>query len=333
MANNDYYRILNVSRNASEKDIKKAYKKLAKKYHPDFNQGKKDAENKFKDCSEAYQVLSDPEKKKQYDMFGKAAFEGNSGYGGRHQGTDGSRFYTRSSGPGTSGFGADLNFDEIFRGIFEGSGNGGSRAKGFNGGNPFGGSAFRFGGGMNPEPVRDVETDLTIGFDEAMRGGVHRFSLKRNNGATEQFENLSVKIPPGVNEGGRLRIPGKGEAGPEGRNGDLYVRIHVRPHKYFRREGNHLHLDLPLTISEAALGARVEVPTHSGTAVLKIKEGTQNGAVLRMKKKGVPNPKGGKQGDMYVHIQVKVPGSLDAETRKLMEALRELEVDPRANKF
>jgi molecular chaperone DnaJ len=146
-------------------------------------------------------------------------------------------------------------------------------------------------------------------------------------------ETLNVKIPPGVDNGGRLRIPGKGEVGADGRAGDLYLRIHVTPHRYFRREGKDLHLDLPVTVSEAVLGAKVEVPTLDGKATLKIPAGTQNGAKLRMKGKGVPDPKGGARGDMYVHAQIVVPEAQDPKLKKIFEELKVTEVDPRAGMF
>jgi DnaJ-class molecular chaperone len=147
------------------------------------------------------------------------------------------------------------------------------------------------------------------------------------------METISVKIPPGVNNGGRLRVPGKGETGPDGRAGDLHLRIHVAPHRYFRREGRNLHLDLPVTVSEATLGAKVEVPTLDGKATLTIPAGTQSGSKLRMKGKGVPDPNGGGHGDMYVHTQIVVPREPDPKTRKIYEELKSVEIDPRAGNF
>ncbi len=186
-----------------------------------------------------------------------------------------------------------------------------------------------------PEPVQHMEADITISFDDAIRGGKHRISLQHNSGTGRSVgtETLTVNIPPGVRDGGRLRIPGKGGRRAAGRNGDLMLRIHVKPHRFFKREGNHLHLDLPVTVSEAVLGTRVDVPTLDGRATLKIPPVTQSGAVLRMKGKGVPDPKGGVRGDMLVHIQVTVPENPDPKAKKLFEDLKHFEADPRKDRF
>jgi molecular chaperone DnaJ len=392
MKNTDYYKVLGVSKSATQAEIKKAYKRLAKQYHPDRNQGDTAAENRFKEISEAYQSLSDPEKRKQYDMFGAAGFQGDPGFWGQAQNAGGNGRSTWSSGSGSQGF--DLK--DLFGQIFGGGGRARARADGFAGGNPFeaGTGAHDFGFDVGPQPGRDVEADVTIRFEDAINGGTHRISLQRNgscstcggtgknragqssvcatcagkgrkqvaNGGTDftvvcnacsgqgriytepcsgcggagrsaGMESLAVKIPPGVNNGGRLRIPGKGEAGPDGRTGDLFLRIHVTPHKYFRREGKNLHVDLPVNISEAALGDKVEVPTLDGKATLTIPAGTQSGTKLRMKGKGVPDPKGGTPGDMYVHTQIVVPKTPDAKARKIFEELKGIEIDPRAGKF
>jgi len=394
MKTNDYYKVLGVSKSATQADIKKAYKRLAKQYHPDRNQGDKAAENRFKEISEAYQSLSDPEKRKQYDLFGGAGFQGDPGFWGRGRNTGTNGAYTWSSGSGGQGF--DLK--DLFGQIFGNGGRGRTRADEFVGGNPFhsgtGSYDFDFGFDVGPEPGRDVETDVTIRFEDAINGGTHRISLQRNgscsactgtgtnrtgpssvcasctgkgrkrvgNGGTDftvvcnacggqgrvytepctacggtgrsaGMESLAVKIPPGVDNGGRLRIPGKGKVGPDGRAGDLFLRIHVTPHRHYRREGKTLHLDLPVTVSEAALGAKVEVPTLNGKATLSIPAGTQGGAKLRMKGKGVPDPKGGVPGDMYVHTQIVVPKKTDAKARKIFEELKGIEIDPRAGKY
>jgi molecular chaperone DnaJ len=155
----------------------------------------------------------------------------------------------------------------------------------------------------------------------------------QGSGRASGQETITVKIPAGVNDGGRMRVPGKGEAGPDGSRGDLFLRVHVTPHRFFRRELSDLHLDMPVTISEAALGARVEVPTMEGVATLKIPPGTQTGAVLRLKGKGVASPKSGRKGDLMVHLKVVVPERPDEQTRRLLEQLKEIETDPRAGKF
>jgi molecular chaperone DnaJ len=394
MEKKDYYGILGVSKTATQDEIKKAYKRLAKKYHPDRNAGDESAENRFKEISEAYHLLSDPEKRKQYDMFGRTGFQGDPGFwGGTGQG-GGNRYTSWSPGPGSEGF----DFRDLFSQIFGKGGRRQPRTEGFAGGNPFAGSGdpydFAFDFDTGPQTGRDVEAHVTIRFEDAIEGGTHRITLQRQGhcsdcggtgskrdgrwtacsacdgtgrkkvsnagtdftvicntcsgqgrlhtepcttcrgtGRSTGPETLSVKIPPGVDNGGRLRIPGKGEVGPDGRAGDLYLRIHVTPHRYFRREGKDLHLDLPVTVSEAVLGTRVEVPTLDGRATLKIPAGSQNGARLRMKGKGIQDPKGGARGDMYVHVQLVVPEAQDLKARKIFEALKETESNPRAGMF
>jgi molecular chaperone DnaJ len=394
MANTDYYSVLGVPKNATQAEIKKAYKRLAREHHPDRNAGDKTAENRFKEISEAHQVLSDPDKRKQYDMFGRAGPQGDPGFWGRTRNPGRAGHYTWSSSSG----GKDFDFKDLFSQIFGRAGRQRQHTDGFASGNPFdvasGPYDFGFGYDIGPEPGRNFTADVTIPFDDAMKGGTHRISMHRNrpcsacggtranrvgksaectvcagkgrkevanlgtdftvvcnacngegriytercptctgSGLSDGMETLSVKIPPGVDDGGRLRIPGKGEVGPDGRAGDLYLRVHVTPHRYFRREGKDLHLDLPVTISEAALGATVEVPTLDGKATLKIPVGTQTGAKLRMKGKGAPDPKTGVRGDMYVHTQIVVPKETDPRARKIFEELKGLEKDPRAGKF
>lgn len=389
----DHYKTLGVSKNATQDEIKKAYKRLAKQYHPDRNAGDKKAENRFKEISEAYQVLSNPEKRKPYDAFGRTGFQGDPGFWGRTQNRGASGHYTWSSNSG-----GDFNFKDLFSEIFGGAGSKRQGADAFSRGSPFEAGAgsydFPFGYDIGPEPGRDVEAEMTISFDEAMRGGTHRLSLQRDghcpacsgtgtnragkwsackacagkgrkqaanagtnftvvcnacngegrfysepcptcggSGRGAGTNTINVKIPPGVDNGGRLRIPGKGEVGADGRTGDLYLRIHVSPHRYFRREGNDIHLDLPVTVSEAALGATVDVPTLDGKTVLKIPSGTQSGAKLRMKGKGAPHPKGGARGDMYVHVQIVVPKTTNPKARRILEELKGLETDPREGRF
>lgn len=399
MSKNDYYQVLGVERGAGADEIKRAYKKLAKKHHPDCNPGDKCAEDKFKEISEAYHVLSDPEKRREYDMFGQV------GGNGRPSGQPGWSPGPGSWGPGAgyawgSSGGPDINLEDIF-----GGGGGGGAGIGdlfselFGGAGRRGGRRVDFGGfgaDHDPSPAsgRDIEADLTISFDDAIKGGTHRFTLRRDgacptcggsgrsrtgksrpcaacdgqgkrqaanaganftvvcsacqgsgkvftdpcascggSGRSAGSETISVKIPAGVKDGGRLRIPGKGEPGPSGRAGDLYLRVHVTPHPYFRREGDDLHLELPVTLAEAALGAAVEVPTLEGSATLKIPAGTQSGSLLRMKGKGAPSPTGGRKGDLYVHLKVAVPRDPDPKTRDLLEQLKQLEPDPRKGKF
>jgi len=396
MNKRDYYAVLGLSRTASPQEIKKAYKALAKKHHPDRNAGNAKAEERFKEVSEAYQVLSDETKRKEYDLFGHAGRAENGGFQGWARGAAQNRSRTGSAGPQANGFaygdmgGNPGDIGDIFSRIFGGAAHGERAPRaGFQDGGPFG-----FGAGPEPDAGIDVEADIHLDFEEAIRGGKQRLTLQRGGacaaclgsgknrggkaetcpacngtggrqvgnggtrfsvvcricggegrtytepcpaclgtGRTEDVETLTVNIPPGVDDGGRLRIPGKGEKGLSGRAGDLLLRIHVRPHRTFRRQGSDLHVDLPVTVSEAALGATVEVPTLEGQARLKIPPATQNGSVLRMKGKGIASPKGNGNGDMLVHVNVAIPKHLDGRARTLFEELQQLESDPRQGAF
>jgi len=401
MAKKDFYEVLDVSKSATQDEIKKAYKKLARKYHPDRNPDDKEAEARFKEISEAYQTLGKAEKREEYDSYGQGSpFSAPGGAGGWQDFPGGGRAYTWTGGSG--GGGATINFEDLFGGspggggggvgdifgdLFGGSGRGRSRRA------DFGGGMGDFGASRRPQKGHNLEAQITISFDQAIKGGTHKLSFRRQgacpecsgtgrnprgqprqcaacNGsgshkvanagnmnvacsacggsgqvATEPChvcdgegmsigtETLSVKIPAGVADGGKLRLPGKGEPGPNGTPGDLLIKINVAPHPYFRREGKHLHLDLPVTVSEAALGAKVDVPILDGKAKLTIPAGTQSGATLRMKGKGAPSPKGGGHGDLYVHVQVAVPEKPTGEEKKLLEELKKHEEDPRAGKF
>ena len=357
----DYYEILGVSKTASEAELKKAYRKLAIKYHPDKNQGDKEAEEKFKELSEAYEVLSDPQKRQQYDQFGHAAFTG--------------------AGRGATGGGFHDPFD-IFSQVFSGGGGGGSIFE----------ELFGMGGGRSrsssgPADGADLRYDMEITFEDAVYGTdkkirVHRmdtckecsgtgcakgssketcqhchgqgqvamsqgfFSVRQTcpvcrgegqiiknpckkcggQGRVQAEKNLTIHIPPGVDTGSRLRVAGEGEGGLRGGHpGDLYVIIHVRPHEVFHRDGQDVLCELPIDFPTAALGGVVKVPTVTGEAKMKIPAGTQNGTILRLKGKGIPSLRGGGRGDQHVKIFIEVPKNLNKEQKELLMKYKEIQ--------
>ncbi len=380
--NKDYYDLLGVDRKATPKEIRGAFRKLARKYHPDLNPGDKAAEEKFKELQEAYDVLSDTKKRGIYDTHG---------------------FYSDNMpppgyGPGPdSGGSSDVNFD------FGGFDFGGTAGPG---GGQSSGSSFRdlfgqfFGGRSGAameqehEPGGDLEYQLEIDFWDAVRGAVKKLQITRmdscdtchgtgaigtpqtcptcngtgsvqqtagkmrfnvpcnrcggtgklrtpcrtcgGEGRVRRTETIDVRIPVGVANGGRVRVPGKGNAGTTGApSGDLYLRVVVRPHEFFERRGNDLYTKVPVTVPEASLGAKVEVPTIDGRSLVRIPPGTNSGRTLRLKEKGVPHArKDGARGDQYVEIQVIVPEPTDERVRKLMKELEEVApADPRKDLF
>lgn len=299
----DYYSVLQVPRTATADEIKKSYKKLARKYHPDLNQGDKAAEEKFKQISEAYSILGDDEKRKKYDRFGTAdvpdwatAGAGAGAGGGQPDWAEILRnVERRQSGAGaeTGGFGFEDLFGELF---------GGMR----------GGRAGRARGA----PGADVEVEVEIAFSVAILGG----SIPVSVAFEQRKEQISMKVPPGLKDGVRVRIPGKGMSGRGGGPaGDLYVKAKVLPHPLLQREGDDLHIHVPVTYSEAALGAAIDVPTLRGKKRLRIPAGTQGGQKIRVAGEGVQSKDA--HGDLYVHIQIAVPKSLDAESQKLVKDL------------
>ena len=348
----DYYQTLEVAKTASADEIKKAYRKLAIKYHPDKNPGNKEAEERFKEISQAYEVLSDPEKRRQYDQFGHEA-------------------YTQRGGAGAGGF-DQQRAQDIFSQFFGG------------GGFPF---EDLFGGGQRrPESSgisgEDLRYDLEIDFEDAMYGvektlkiprlaecqschgsgcepGTGRktcprcggsgtqvisqgfFSMRqpcpacqgtgqiiekpchacRGQGRVREENSFPINIPPGVDTGSKLRVSGKGNAGARGgRTGDLYVFIHVRPSGVFERDGDDLLCEVPIPYATAVAGGTVEVPTISGKATLKVPAGTQSGAILRMKGKGAPSLRGGGRGNLHLRLIVESPVQLTSDQLKLLDA-------------
>lgn len=352
----DYYEILNVSKDASLDEIKAAYRKLAKKYHPDLNPNDKEAEQKFKEINEAYEVLSDPEKRRRYDMFGEAGVNGQGGY---------SQDFT--------GFG-DI-FDDIFDMFTGGFGRATHRARDY-----------------GPVKGADLRYDLTLEFEEAVFGAEKEIQIRRSescstcngtgvkpgssketcskcNGSGEiryaqrtpfgQFvrvatcdmcggtgeiikekcvscngtgkvlknKRIKVKIPAGVDTGSIISVKGEGEAGDRGGPpGDLYVYINVKPHKIFKRKGNDIFLTVPISFTEACLGAEIEVPTLEGIEKFDLPAGTQTGEEFKLKNKGVPNVRGFGRGDLYFKVKIQVPKKLTDRQKELL-----LELDKEFN--
>jgi molecular chaperone DnaJ len=373
----DYYDLLGVSKKATAKDIRTAFRKLARKYHPDLNPGDKSAEEKFKQLQEAYDVLSDTKKRQMYDQYG---------------------FYSDNIPPGGSGGGHEpdaegVNFD--FGGFDFG---GGSGAQGSGGSfRDLFSQFFRGGRGVSAEPEHepggDLEYQIEIDFWDAVRGAVKKLTITRldtcdtchgtgaigsaqtcptchgsgtiqqsagkmkfnvpctrcggtgkirnvcptcgGEGRLRRTETIDVRIPAGVASGSRVRVPGKGNAGTMGAPaGDLYLRVDVKPHPFFERRGDDLYTKVPVTVTEATLGAKVEVPTIDGRSLVRIPPGTNSGKTLRLKEKGVPSARNGTRGDQYVEIQVVVPQPTDERVRNLMKELETVAPeDPRKDLF
>lgn len=353
MSRRDYYEVLGVDKNTSQEEMKKAYRKLAKKYHPDMNKGNKEAETKFKEINEAYEVLSDPNKRKQYDMFGHAANGQQGGYGG------------------FGDFGNFGDFGDIFDTFFGGG---------------FGGSGRRHG----PVKGNDIRVDLSLEFNEAAFGvnrevkvnrkekcdkcggsgakpgttsktcpkcgGTGQVKYRQNTafgrfetirtcdecqgkgtiidepcsvcggtGKVNKTRKITIKVPAGVDTGSIISLTGEGEPGERGGpSGDLYVYIRVKPHKIFRREGDDIYCEIPISFIQAALGDDLIVPTLDEKVKHKIPEGTQSDTVFRLKGKGVPRLNGRGRGDQYVKIYVEVPRKLTDEQKELLKEFAEI---------
>ena len=365
MSKRDYYEVLGVSKTATQDELKKAYRKLARKYHPDLNKDNEEAAEKFKECNEAYSVLSDDQKRAQYDQFGHAAFE-NGGMGG------GGGFGGAGGFGGFGGSGMEDIFDMFFGGQ---GGRGGNRAK------------------SGPQRGTDLRFDLEISFEEAAFGlekeinlyrdetcdhchgegaepgskvescpecnctGYVRFTQNtmfgqmvnerpcsrckgegkiisepckecRGKGTVKRNKKLKVKIPAGVDNGSRLRVSGEGEAGAKGGpSGDLYVYLYVKPHKFFERDGTTVLCEVPINIVQATLGADIKVPTLDGQVTMKVPEGTQPGKVLRLKGKGIPSLRGGSRGDQLVRIKVVVPTKLSDKQKDALRKFADISKD------
>ncbi|HVR44214.1 MAG TPA: DnaJ C-terminal domain-containing protein [Thermoanaerobaculia bacterium] len=343
MADRSYYDILGVEKDAGEGEIKKAYRKLARKYHPDVNPGDKEAEAKFKEASEAYAVLSDKEKRAQYDRLGREAFSFGAG---------GDPF-----GPGGPFAGFHFDFEDL------GAQTGRARSRRPRSGefrdifsDLFGGSAAGGAGFQSaPRGGADLQAESTIDFRDAVRGTTLELALGRqtecptcgglghtgNNickscggtGVVTRTEKVRVRIPEGVRDGQRIRIPGKGSAGlTGGPPGDLFVVIHVRPHPFFRQERADIHIELPITMGEAIRGAEIDVPTIHGTVRAKIPAGTQGGQTFRLTGKGVKRGKGGGYGDHYYKVRIAVPKKVPDSVLPAIDQIEQAyETHPRAD--
>lgn len=307
--NEDFYAVLGVPRNAEADVIKKAYRKLAKDLHPDKNPGNAQAETRFKAVNRAFDALNDPKKRALYDEFGED---------GLREGFDPDKMrayknWQRSGGVPGNGH---VNVEDLFGGDAYGQ---------------YGGSGFDFGElfgrprRRGPVPGRDYQSDVTIDFGQAVRGAQVDLRLPGNP------TPVTVRIPAGAEEGSRVRISGHGGPSPNGGpNGDLLLIIHVQPHPHFKREGNDLHLEVPITIAEAYRGAKVKIPTFEGNVTLKVPERTQSGTVMRLRGKGVAM-RGREPGDLYVRFMVQVPTDASPEVQALVDKLAEHQgVDPRS---
>ncbi len=349
----DFYEVLSVSRDASDQELKTAYRKLAMQYHPDRNPGNAEAEEKFKECSEAYQVLSDPEKRAAYDRYGHAAFNGSSSGAG--------------AGPFGGGFGGAQDLGDIFGDLF--------------------GEMFNMGGARGKasrvQRGRDLRYDLTLEFEEAVFGVEKEIKIRRSETCTDckgtgaakgrqpitctqcnghgqqRFQqgffsvartcsvcggtgtmivdpcttcrgetrvqsehNIRVKVPAGVEQETRIRYQGEGEAGKfAGPAGDLYVVLNIKPHQFFERDGDDLHCVMPISFPQAALGTELEIQTLEGPETIKVPEGTQSGKEFRLRGKGVPHLNERGKGDLIVEIRVQTPSKLSKQQKELLRQL------------
>lgn len=313
----DLYEILGVKKDASEAEVRKAFLKLAKKNHPDVNPGNKEAEQRFKEANLAYEVLKDPKKKDKYDQMraaGANPFAG--GGGGQWRPSGGGQYGAQDLG--------DLGLGDLFQEIFGGGFAGGGFSGGGFGGDPRTGRRSR---GAFRQRGADREAGVTINFLEAAKGGERALELSDGR-------RLTVKIPEGVDTGSKIKLSGQGDPGAGGGpSGDLIIALEVQPHPYFAREGYDIVLRLPVTFSEAVLGAEVDVPTIDGKVFMKIPKGISGGQRMKLGGKGIKNPKTGMRGDQFVEVQVKVPRQPSALYSESAERLREDVFNPREGLF
>jgi curved DNA-binding protein len=321
MAKRDYYEVLGVKKTATEEEIKKAYRKLAMKHHPDRNPGNKQAEERFKEINEAYAVLSDKAKRQQYDQFGPSGFSQRFSQEDIFRGFDISDLFK------------DLGFsNDVFGRIFGGGGRRGGKVHYGNFEDLFGqrrgqtydyGDIYSGGGYQTQDPMaqkgQDIQSELNLTFQEAAFGGEKKVKFSKGG----RVEEVTVKIPPGIESGKKLRLAGKGMDGGGGRPpGDLYLKVNVAEHPFFKREGSDIAVDKEIKISEALLGTTIEVPTLDGSKLIKVPPGTQSQSRIRLKGFGLSRLQGGGKGDEYVRILIKYPKSLSEKQKKLAEELK-----------
>jgi curved DNA-binding protein len=316
----DYYTILGISKTANAEEIKQAFRRLARKYHPDVNPGNKQAEASFKEVNEAYEVLSDPDKRKKYDQFGQYWKQAGEGFPG-------------GAGADMSGFDFSQygSFNDFLNELFGGAGPRSSRQTysyrsstgkpgGFGGFNDFGFQDVGTGAGT----TQDSEASIALSFAEAFAGVQKRFSLGN--------ETIDVRIPAGAKSGTRLRVRGKGQVNPmTQQRGDLYLKVELQPHSFFQMEGDNLVCELPITPDEATLGAAIDVPTPDGLVNVKLPAGVRSGQSLRLRGKGWPIAKGGR-GDQLVKVAIVPPKELSQQEREYYEKLRAIRTyNPRSH--
>lgn len=306
----DLYAVLGVARDADEDTLRKAYRKLARRFHPDVNPGDAPAEERFKAISEAYGVLSDEQRRAAYDEFGEVSLEAG--------------FDVEKAREAREAFGAR------FGGAPGGAGYSGEEAFHFGGLEDLFGDLFSRRGWSEAQRARrgpDLDAELELDFMDAVHGGERRITLMRPRAdGSAAPETVTVRIPAGVSDGGSIRLRGKGGEGlAGGPAGDLNARIRVRPHRLFRREGRDVTFDLPVSLREATLGAEIKVPTLDGRVTLRVPAGTDSGARLRLRGKGVSDPTGGPAGDLYAVVQIRVPKDLPPDLVEALEKLAEHE--------
>jgi DnaJ-class molecular chaperone len=328
----DYYEVLGISKTASAEDIKKSYRKLARKFHPDTNK-EAGADAKFKEVQEAYDVLSDAKKRQAYDQFGHAgvnsaqAADAAAAAAAAGHGTGGFRYHTQTPGGATVDFG-EVDLNDLFESFLGGRGGGARGGRGGGGGRQAR-SPFGFRGnetGVSDETGDDITYPVNITFEQAMRGTSVEVRLNTPDRSID--ETITVKVPPGVSEGSKVRVRGKGQPGPGGR-GDLLIVTHVEPHAFFKREGDDIILELPLSASEAAAGTTVSVPTLDGRVELRVPPGINSGKRLRIRDKGAPK-RDGTRGDQYCRILIQLPTDLtDAEKQQLATIEKSHTFNPR----